>query len=58
MPLNLSKIGSVVEQYMLDTVSGVQPTVERLLHLFGVIQGSPIDAAKGIYKAENIIEKP
>src|SRR5688572_10036302 len=48
----------VYEQYMLDVVSGVQPTVERLLHLFGVIQGSPIDAAKGIYKAENIIEKP
>jgi len=48
----------VYEQYMLDTVSGVQPTVERLLHLFGVIQGSPIDAAKGIYKAETIIEKP
>src|SRR6476661_5588276 len=42
----------VYEQYMLDTVSGVQPTVERLLHLFGVIQGSPIDAGKGIYKAD------
>src|SRR6185436_13923336 len=48
----------VYEQYMLDTVSGVQPTVERLLHLFGVIQGSPIDAGKGIYKADMIIEKP
>ena len=29
----------VYEQYMLDAVTGVQPTVERLLHLFGVIRG-------------------
>jgi UTP--glucose-1-phosphate uridylyltransferase len=36
----------------------VQPTLERLLHLFGVCAGSPIDAAKGIYKAELIVEKP
>jgi UTP--glucose-1-phosphate uridylyltransferase len=48
----------VFEQYMLDAVSGVQPTVERLLHLFGTIKGWPIDDAKGIYKAELIIEKP
>src|SRR5690349_9303332 len=48
----------VYEQYMLDAVSGVQPTVERLLHLFGTIKGTPIDAARGIYKAELIIEKP
>src|SRR5215207_5123364 len=48
----------VYEQYMLDTVTGVQPTVERLLHLFGTIRGNPIDAARGIYKAELIIEKP
>jgi UTP--glucose-1-phosphate uridylyltransferase len=48
----------VYEQYMLDAVTGVQPTLERLLHLFGVISGSPIDAAKGIYKAELIVEKP
>ena len=48
----------VYEQYMLDTVTGVQPTVERLLHLFGVIRGGPIEPAKGIYKAELIIEKP
>jgi UTP--glucose-1-phosphate uridylyltransferase len=48
----------VFEQYMLDAVSGVQPTVERLLHLFGTIRGTPIDAGKGIYKAELIIEKP
>jgi UTP--glucose-1-phosphate uridylyltransferase len=48
----------VFEQYMLDAVSGVQPTVERLLHLFGTIKGTPIDAARGIYKSELIIEKP
>ncbi|HLL89927.1 MAG TPA: sugar phosphate nucleotidyltransferase [Tepidisphaeraceae bacterium] len=48
----------VYEQYMLDVVTGVQPTVERLLHLFGVLRGSPIDPAKGVYKADLIIEKP
>ncbi len=48
----------VYEQYMLETVTGVQPTVERLLHLFGVIKGTPIDPGKGIYKADLIIEKP
>jgi UTP--glucose-1-phosphate uridylyltransferase len=48
----------VHEQYMLDAVTGVQPTVERLLHLFGTIRGQPVEPAKGIYKAELIIEKP
>jgi UTP--glucose-1-phosphate uridylyltransferase len=48
----------VFEQYMLDAVTGVQPTMERLLHLFGTIRGQPIDAGQGIYKAELIIEKP
>ena len=48
----------VFEQYMVDSVTGVQPTVERLLHLFGVIRGNPIDAARGIFKAELIREKP
>jgi UTP--glucose-1-phosphate uridylyltransferase len=48
----------VYEQYMLDTVTGVQPTVERQLHLFGTIRGNPIDPARGIYKAELIVEKP
>src|SRR5690349_16672071 len=48
----------VYEQYMLDTVTGVQPTLERMLHLFGVIRGTPIDESRGIYKAELIIEKP
>jgi UTP--glucose-1-phosphate uridylyltransferase len=48
----------VFEQYMLDAVTGVQPTIERQLHLFGTIRGAPIEPAKGIYKAELIIEKP
>jgi len=48
----------VFEQYMLDAVTGVQPTMERQLHLFGTIRGAPIEPAKGIYKAELIIEKP
>ncbi|HTW93246.1 MAG TPA: sugar phosphate nucleotidyltransferase [Tepidisphaeraceae bacterium] len=48
----------VYEQYMLDAVTSVQPTLERLLHLFGTIRGAPIDPEKGIYKAELIIEKP
>src|SRR5215207_8148533 len=48
----------VFEQYMLDAVTGVQPTVERQLHLFGTIRGGPIEPNKGIYRAELIIEKP
>ncbi len=48
----------VFEQYMLDAATSVQPTLERLLHLFGTIRGNPIDPAKGIYKAELIVEKP
>ncbi len=48
----------VYEQYMLEAVTGVQPTVERQLHLFGVIRGGPVDPNKGIYRAELIIEKP
>jgi UTP--glucose-1-phosphate uridylyltransferase len=48
----------VFEQYMLDAVTGVQPTVERLLHLFGVIKGTPVDLDRGIFKAELIHEKP
>src|SRR4029079_13514218 len=48
----------VYEQYMLDAVTGVQPTLERQLHLFGTIRGKPIEPNRGIYKAELIIEKP
>lgn len=49
---------SVFEKNSLDAISAVQPTVERLLHLFGVIRGMPIEADKGIFKAELILEKP
>lgn len=48
----------VFEQYMLDAVTGVQLTLERHLHLFGTIRGEPIDPARGIYKAQLIVEKP
>jgi UTP--glucose-1-phosphate uridylyltransferase len=48
----------VYEEYKCDVVTAVQPTVERLLHLFGVLRGHPIEPAKGIYKAELILEKP
>jgi UTP--glucose-1-phosphate uridylyltransferase len=48
----------VYEQHDVDAVTGVQPTLERHLHLFGTIKGSPIDANRGIYKAELIVEKP
>jgi UTP--glucose-1-phosphate uridylyltransferase len=48
----------IYEQYMCDAVTAVQPTIEKLLHLFGTIKGNPIDPSKGIYRAELIIEKP
>lgn len=48
----------VYEQNSCDVVTGVQPTIERLLHLFGVLKGSPIDIAHGTYQADLIIEKP
>lgn len=48
----------IYEQYMLEAVTGVQPTLERHLHLFGVIRGEPMDPSKGIYRAGLIIEKP
>jgi UTP--glucose-1-phosphate uridylyltransferase len=48
----------VFEQNNCSAVTGVQPTLEKLLHLFGTIRGKPIDEARGIYAAELIIEKP
>lgn len=48
----------VYEQNGCDVVTGVQPTIERLLHLFGVVKGEPIDSARGTYKAELFVEKP
>ena len=49
---------SVFEKNSLDALSAVQPTVERLLHSFGVIRGLPLEPEKGIYKADLILEKP
>ncbi|HEY0007219.1 MAG TPA: sugar phosphate nucleotidyltransferase [Tepidisphaeraceae bacterium] len=49
---------NVYERYMLDAVTGVQATLERLLHLFGVCKGTPVDQSKGVYKADLIHEKP
>jgi len=48
----------VYEEHKCDVVTAVQPTLERLLHLFGVIKGHPVDERQGIYKADLIIEKP
>jgi UTP--glucose-1-phosphate uridylyltransferase len=52
------QIIKVHEQYMLDSVTAVQPTLERLIYLVGVIKGNPVDQNKGIYKADLIMEKP
>jgi UTP--glucose-1-phosphate uridylyltransferase len=48
----------VYEQYSFDAVTAVQPTLERLIYLFGVISGAPLDQARGIYQAQKIVEKP
>jgi len=48
----------VFESYAPDAVTGVQATLERQLHLFGTIRGNPVDATRGVYQAELIIEKP
>jgi UTP--glucose-1-phosphate uridylyltransferase len=46
------------EKFGLDAVSGVQPTIEKHLHLFGTIKGEPYDIEKGLFKADLIVEKP
>lgn len=48
----------VFEENSADALTAVQPTLERDLHLFGTIRGQPIDASRGIYQAQLIIEKP
>lgn len=45
------------EKYSPAGATGVQPTLERDLHLFGIIQSTPIDN-NGVYKAHKIVEKP
>jgi UTP--glucose-1-phosphate uridylyltransferase len=49
---------SVFQEHDCDAVTGVMPSMERELHLFGTIRGRPIDADRGVYQAELIIEKP
>ena len=50
---------NVFEQHDgLVALTGVQLTLERQLHLFGTIRGSPVDPERGIYRAERIVEKP
>src|SRR5437762_2525276 len=39
----------VFEQHALDAVTGVQLTMERHLHLFGTIRGTPVEPDVGIY---------
>lgn len=48
----------VFEQHPLAALSAVQPTLERYLHLFGTIQGEPLDVDRGLYRALRIVEKP
>ncbi|HEX8524123.1 MAG TPA: sugar phosphate nucleotidyltransferase [Tepidisphaeraceae bacterium] len=49
---------SVYEQFELDAVTAVQPTLEKLLHLVGVIKGEAVDVDRGIFRATAIVEKP
>lgn len=48
----------VFEEFGCDACTAVQLTVERHLHLFGTIRGRPVDINRGIYHAEQIVEKP
>jgi UTP--glucose-1-phosphate uridylyltransferase len=48
----------VFEKFGLDALTGVQPTIEKLLHLFGTIKGKPYDIDQGLFEAQLIIEKP
>jgi UTP--glucose-1-phosphate uridylyltransferase len=48
----------VHEEHGAEATTAVQPTLERMLHLFGTIRGEVVDSRKGIYKAKQIIEKP
>lgn len=48
----------VFEARGLEALTGVQPTLERQLHLFGTIKGEPVDRDAGYYEAKLIVEKP
>lgn len=41
-----------------SAVTGVQPTLEKHLHLFGALRGTPSALGEGIYTADLIVEKP
>ncbi len=40
------------------SVSGVQPTREHLLALYGAVAGRPLAGRHGLYRIETVIEKP
>ena len=40
------------------SVSGVQPTREHLLPLYGAVAGRPVAGRPGLYRIETVIEKP
>jgi len=42
----------------LQAMSAVQPTPANLLHLFGTLQGQPVEGMEGIYQTRAIVEKP
>jgi UTP--glucose-1-phosphate uridylyltransferase len=48
----------VFEEGEADAVTAVTPTLERMLHLFGVLRGTPVPMATDLYKVELIVEKP
>lgn len=41
-----------------DAMSAVQPTPEKLLHLFGTMRGSPAGETPGVWSVDAIEEKP
>jgi UTP--glucose-1-phosphate uridylyltransferase len=52
------QIISAFEEFNPEAMTAVAPTLERQLHLFGVVRGRAMEADRGIYVAEKIVEKP
>lgn len=50
----------LIERYVEGwrAMSAVQPTPAKLLHLFGTIQGEPVEGSVGLYRVMAIYEKP
>lgn len=46
------------EEFNPEVMTAVAPTLERQLHLFGVVRGRAMDVGRGVYVAEKIVEKP